>query len=196
MMPAPASSNHGCHARTPATKSMATPHSPAAMKKGNLETAPKTAKKAVGSHHQALPVRIILSVKKRNQSVTTKQRPFVEPRPAIRTTSGCANKNAVPHQAARGPTYWRATWKKGQSPVAKISNEVRLAHPYHVEPVALKAKPVAACHTGNSCAVGVPVALNPTIIGRSRLIELRPYSSAVPRWIARNSDLPSSALPR
>ena len=104
MMPAPAISNQGCHARTPLTKSMATPQSPAAMKKGSLESAPKTAKKAVGSHHQALPVRIILSAKKRNQSVTTRQRPSVEPRPAISTTSGCANKKAMPHQAARGPT--------------------------------------------------------------------------------------------
>ena len=49
--------------------------------------------------------------------------------------------------------------------------------------LALAALPLilAACHNGNSRAVGVPVALNPTITGCNRLIWPCAYSSAVPR---------------
>src|ERR1035437_5164380 len=102
--PAPASRTQVRHARTPLTISMKTLHSPAARKNGTLETALKAANNAVGNHHHALPVRIILSAKNKNQIVNTRQKASVAARPAQRTIKGCARKKAVPHQAARSPT--------------------------------------------------------------------------------------------
>ena len=79
-------------------------HSPTAIKYGALETALNAPSSAVGSHHQASPVRIILSAKKRNQIVVARQKPSRPASPALMTMSGSARKKAVAHQAARSPT--------------------------------------------------------------------------------------------
>ena len=184
------------HARQPLRNSRKTLKSPAAMKNGDLDTAPKAANSAVGNHHRNAPVRIILSAKNRNQRVTVRHKPLVLAYPACRTINGSPAERRVPHQATRSPRYCRANWKNGQSAVANKSNDTKLAHPSQVEPVALNASAAAACHSGNSCAVGVPVALNPTTVGRNRSIEPRAYSSAGPIWRARKSGLPRRALPR
>ena len=125
-------------------------HHPAAMKNGNLEMALKAANKAAGNHHQRLPVRIILSAKKRNQMVATRQKPSVEASPAMMTIKGWVRKKAMVHQAARSPAYCRASWKNGQSPIEKKSSDTRFAQPYQLEWVSLNIKPAAACQTGNS----------------------------------------------
>src|ERR1039458_5674160 len=70
--PPPASKTQVRHDRAPFTISINSLHNPAAMKKGALDTALKTANNAVGSHHHALPVRIILSAKNRYQIVSTR----------------------------------------------------------------------------------------------------------------------------
>src|SRR6185369_1084240 len=54
----------------------------------------------------------------------------------------------------------------------------------------------AACHKGSSWAVGVPVALKPTMTGWRRSMRPRANSSAVPRCEARRKALFDHALPR
>src|SRR4029079_3257159 len=73
--------------------------------------------------------------------------------------------------------------------------ETKLAHPYHLECVAFRIRAAVACQIGNSSAVGVSVALNPTILGRKRFIGPSAYPRAVPRWLALKRDLPARALP-
>src|SRR5208283_2081993 len=124
---------------------------------------------------------IRLSAQKMNHTMATRQRPSVDASPAMMTMRGSARKNAVAHQAARSPTYRRARQKNGQRHVAKKISDTRLAQPYHVEWTALKTTAVAACQTGSSIAVGVPVALKPTMTGFMRLMDPRAYSRAVPR---------------
>ena len=76
------------------------------------------------------------------------------------------------------------------------AHELTLGEATQVEPTARKTKPAVACHIGNSWAVGVPVALKPTMIGRNKSIGPCAYSRAVPRWIARKMDFPTKALPK
>src|SRR5664280_1230072 len=135
MAPAPANRNQGRQDRTLFTANRKTLQNPAAMKNGSLETAPRHASKTMGSHQRTWPLRIILSAKKRNQRVNTRQKASSEAIPASKTIKGSARKKTRLHQAARSPTYCRASRKNGQSPVANRSSDTKLAHPYQVEPV-------------------------------------------------------------
>src|SRR5690349_15616864 len=125
--------SHGFKARVRLTNKIATLHSPAVMKNGTLESAERAAKRAVGNHQRSWPERIMRSAKKRNQTVTTRQKPSVEPRPAVNTIIGWARKNIKLHQAAWSPTYCFANRKKGHRPVAKTARETMLAQPYQAE---------------------------------------------------------------